>query len=219
MKASSADALYVDVDDVLSETTRALARLARERFGKVVDFEAMHSFDLRVSIGLSDEEWHVFMAEAHEAAHLSSLEPLEGAREALVRTRAAGWAVHVITGRPPDVREITAAWLERHELPFDAIEMVDKYGRYAGHGTLSREALLARAYPVVVEDSLEIAEALVTAGTRRVLLMDRPWNRRPVRASAAIRRVSSWSEIEVHLESLEGGADGDGEDAGGASHE
>jgi uncharacterized HAD superfamily protein len=185
----------VDVDDVLAETTRALARLAGERFGRSVSFDAMHSFDLRVSIGLDEHEYRHFMKAAHESEFLLSLPAVVGAAEVLAHGRELGFEISVITGRPPATRGVTEEWLLAQGIVFDALEMVDKYGRHEGEAVVQRQALSERAYDLAIEDSADLACFLVEGATRSALLMDRPWNRSLSELPEAVERVTSWSEI------------------------
>ena len=47
--------------------------------------------------------------------------PLEGAREALVRLREAGWHVVIHTGRHFNQWKTTVDWLARENMPYDQI--------------------------------------------------------------------------------------------------
>ena len=82
--------LYIDIDDVIVETTRTLAETARAHYGKNIDFEDMTSFDLQRSLELGPDEFEKFMSEVHEPTYLRELEPVENAKEALVRWHDSG---------------------------------------------------------------------------------------------------------------------------------
>jgi uncharacterized HAD superfamily protein len=191
--------LYVDIDDVLAETTRALAELARSHFGKTVDFEAMHSFDLGVSLGLDHAELSLFMEAAHQPDFLRALAPIEGAQSALDAWHEAGAEIHVVTGRPPDSRPCTEAWLSAHGIRHHRLELVDKYGRYPGSRSVRKEHLIGRRYHFVIEDSADMARFLAEGTGAQVLLFDRPWNRGAGPLGAGITRVHSWTEIRRHV--------------------
>jgi hypothetical protein len=49
----SLTSIYVDFDDVLCETARALVALLQSHFGRTVAFDDVISFDLAVSFGLN----------------------------------------------------------------------------------------------------------------------------------------------------------------------
>jgi uncharacterized HAD superfamily protein len=192
--------VYVDIDDVLAETTRALAHLARERFGKTVDFEDMRVFDLEVSLGLAPDELEAFMDAAHSTDFLMDLVAMEGAVETLSDWHASGIEISIVTGRPPESRSVTRRWLSREALLHHRLEVVDKYDRYAERATLRKESLRDRGYQVVVEDSPDMADYLALHGAE-VLLFDRPWNRAHPCAHPGVRRVHDWTEIRGHVRS------------------
>jgi hypothetical protein len=186
---------YVDIDDVLSETTRALALLAQTRFGKAVAFENMRVFDLSVSLGLNAQEFPAFMTAAHAPDFLLGLEPMPGAAEALADWQRDGARISVVTGRPPESREATLRWLEERGIPFDDLEFIDKYGRFDDPSALTPADLLTRDYDAVIEDADSMADYLVLHTDARVLLYDRPWNQNSIAEAHGARRVHGWAEI------------------------
>ena len=113
----SSESIYVDLDDVLCETGRGFVEVLRTEFGKAVDFEAIHSFDLGISFGLDREELHRFMKVAHAPEVLLGMHPIEGAAEALEGWRSSGYEVRVVTGPPPETEEISRRWLADRKPP------------------------------------------------------------------------------------------------------
>ena len=81
--------IYVDFDDVLCETARALSALAKEMFGRDVPYEDIKFFNLQKSFSLSDAQIEALMARAHEHDFLLGLEPTPGGVEA-VRALCSG---------------------------------------------------------------------------------------------------------------------------------
>ncbi|HIF98160.1 MAG TPA: bifunctional metallophosphatase/5'-nucleotidase [Myxococcales bacterium] len=195
---------YVDIDDVLSETTRALALLAQTRFGKAVTFENMRVFDLSVSLGLNAEELPAFMAAAHAPDFLLGLEPMPGAAEALTDWQSDGARISVVTGRPPESREATLRWLEERGIPFDDLEFVDKYRRFNDPSALTPGDLLTRDYDAVIEDADSMADYLVLHTDARVLLYDRPWNQDSIAEAHGAQRVRGWAEIRRSMATVRG---------------
>jgi len=189
--------IYLDVDDVLAETTRALAELARLRFGKRVAFDDMAHFDLRISLGLDAGEHGRFMQAAHEETFLTDLAPMSGAVETVSGWHRAGARISVVTGRPPTSRGATERWLARMDLPYHRLDHVDKYGRYATSAATRKEDLAHRDYAIVIEDSADMATFFVARTEAVVLLVDRPWNRASPVADPRIRRVYDWSDIAL----------------------
>jgi uncharacterized HAD superfamily protein len=196
-------AIYVDLDDVLSQTIRGLLVLLERRTGRRLAEDQVTSFDLGRCFGLTGPELEDFMRHAHRPEHLSALEPSPGAAETLGSWVARGHDVHVMTGRPPSTRRESRRWLERHGIPHTALRCVDKYGRADWYEdadpALSFAALRDYGFRLAIEDSLEIAVRLIEECGIPVLLMDRPWNRDlsrlGSRAVAGLVRCRDWSEI------------------------
>ena len=193
--------IYVDFDDVLCETARTLADIVAARFGRRTRFEDIHSFDLNVSFGLDPREQEALFALFHDADMLASIPAVEGAVDGLRRWTEAGCVVHVVTGRPPETREASRAWLDGHGIAVEDITFVDKYGR--GHADVPgvRQMTLAEletcAFSLVVDDSLDMARFFAERSRVPVALFDRPWNRDV--AGAVMRkdvvRCRNWTEL------------------------
>ena len=201
-------AVYVDLDDVLANTTRQIvARLNRD-FQRSVRFEDLSSFDLIECFSIDPARRAEVMQAVHEPEFLGALPERSGARSVLERWQVAGAHVSVVTGRPPSALGASRAWLAAREIPHHTLHCVDKYGRYAGdEGHIARDAIEPAAYAIAVEDSLDMACYLAQGGTELVLLMDRPWNRAvpklPDRARARLRRVAGWREIAAVSREIE----------------
>jgi len=192
--------IYVDVDDVLADTTATLLVLARELFAKEVAYEECHSFDLGESFGLSDHERDRLLEAAHDDRVIESMRPIDGAADTLARWEALGHEVEIVTGRPPGTLRATGRWLRRHRMPHATLSSVDKYQRHAAAAeAVPLERLAARRFHVAIEDSASMAAFLVRETATPVLLLDRPWNRDVTALASSvrrhIRRVTSWAEI------------------------
>ncbi len=204
------EAIYVDVDDVLADTTATLVGLVRELFAKRVTYEDCRSFDLGESFGLSEDERDRLLDAAHEDRVIEAMGAVPGAAETLAGWEARGHVVEIVTGRPPLTLAATGRWLERMRMPHATLESVDKYGRQVGLADATPLARFAdRRYRVAIEDSLSMAAFLAGETGTPVLLLDRPWNRDErslaPRARGRIRRVTSWVEIEAIVAGLSGG--------------
>ena len=195
--------IYVDVDDVLAQTTREIARTVEALFGKRVFFEQLRTFDLAESFGLDASEQAELMEKIHRPDWLEALPPLEGASETLGRWRADAHEVCVVTGRPAGTNPASLHWLERHGMHHSSFDSLDKYARHVGRDaeahSLTLEALARKRFALAIEDSLDMAVRLADGIAELVLLMDRPWNRStdavPPAARDRIVRVRDWEEI------------------------
>jgi uncharacterized HAD superfamily protein len=189
--------IYIDVDDVLAQTTHSIAELAARMFGTSVAFEEMHTFDLSVSLGLSSGEYEALMEAAHEPDFLTSLEPMVESVRVVSSWQASGARIGIVTGRPPSAQSATERWLAKHAIPFDDLDFVDKYGRYPGTGSRALDDRGTRDYAPVIEDTVGGARPLAQQNGMRVALFDRPWNRKGEPLPESVVRVETWHEIEV----------------------
>jgi len=195
--------IYVDLDDVLSETARAFIVLLETHFSKSVAFEAIHSFDLGKSFGLTADELSHFMHLAHTPEVLAALQPIDGAVEALHTYLSLGYEIAIITGRPPSSAPVTRQWLGDHAIPYHSLTFVDKYARGgypSSHpAVISLDELAALRFCFAIEDSSDMARFIADRMQVPVALLDRPWNRRAsvsdARSPALIARCAGWAEI------------------------
>jgi len=198
--------IYVDLDDVLSQTIRGLTRLLERHCGRRVDADAVEHFDLARSFDLDAEELRTFMQLAHRPEELDGLEPIPGGARVLASWVERGYAVSVMTGRPPACEPVSRRWLERHEIPHHELQCVDKYAQRqwaGGDRGVSLDELMEREFRLAIEDSLDVAVHLVERCRVRVALLDRPWNRdtsglTPTTA-AAIVRCQSWEDVAARF--------------------
>lgn len=188
--------IFVDLDDVIAETTRTYPALVAREFGIDADYEAITHFDLSHSFGLTRTQLAHLFRVVHRPEVLMGFSPVPGAREALGAWHQAGYPIAVVTGRPPETREVSLAWLHQEEIPFDSFDVCDKYGRHApSQGPfIPLEELRHRSYALAVEDSLSMAAFLCDPMKVPTFLFDRPWNRGGRRHPACTPCVS-WLEI------------------------
>ncbi len=195
----SSQKIYVDMDDVVSRTTEVYAGIVEKEFGKQVQFEQILSFDLKISFGLTDKEFHYFFDLIHQPDFLLGFEPVEGAVETLVNWTAAGHCIDIVTGRPAPSLAASLEWLAKNQVPFDSFILVDKYDRAGNGKAISKKELSRRTYDLAVEDSREMALFLAQTMGVPVALYDRPWNALPVDHDRVVR-CFSWQEIRTSQE-------------------
>lgn len=184
--------VYVDFDDVLCATARGFLVILEQEFGKTVAFDDIVDFDLGKSFDLPPDELDRFFDLVHQEDNLAGFEPLEGAFDAIDAWKEAGYDIEIVTGRPPESREASAAWLAAHEVDYDDLIFVRKYGHTNGGVPLER--ILDRDYAWVIEDSFDMAARLAGAG-HRVRLLDRPWNRLEFESGAEVVRCADWGAV------------------------
>jgi uncharacterized HAD superfamily protein len=192
--------IYVDVDDVVSDTVSGLLRALETLHGKIVRFEEVLHFDLGRSFGLGAAELERFMREIHRPEWLEALEVRKGATRVLRSWLERDYEVALMTGRPPETNSSSRRWIAKHGIPHSAFHSVDKYARHAASGaSLSLDELAQMEFTLAVEDSLETAIYLAGELELPIALMDRPWNRCTDGVApgilARITRVNGWDEL------------------------
>ena len=201
---SPARRIYVDLDDVLSETGQAFIEVLARHFDRRVSFDEIHDFDLGRSFDLSPAELDEFMELAHEPAVLEAMKPIPGAAVVLSGWIETGYRVQVVTGRPPSTGSASRAWLEAMAIPHHELLFVDKYGRggtdpETGIQAVPLRQLESEEYCLAVEDAAHVSRVLAVDLRIPVALLERPWNLRQSLPSAGeaapVVRCREWAEI------------------------
>jgi ribosomal protein S18 acetylase RimI-like enzyme len=187
--------IYVDMDDVLCETARALLAIAAREFGKTIPFDQLNTFEVGEACGLEMREMAELFRLAHHDEELLAMAPIDDAVEVLRQWANAGREVAIVTGRPPSTHDVSRAWLARHDVPHHDFVMVDKYGRFSTENTIAitLPELATRRFSFAVEDSPTMAKFLATEMKVPVALLDRPWNQ--MENHPLITRLGDWREI------------------------
>jgi uncharacterized HAD superfamily protein len=189
--------IYVDFDDVLSETGQACVEIIQREFGKTIAFENLHSFDLKISCDLTDNEFDTFFDLLHEPDEILGYKPVPGAIDVLSAWAAKGYEIAIVTGRPTTAYDASLQWLSHHRVPYHSFTMVNKYFRGGMDDSLaiSMDELATRHYSLAVEDSEKMAHFVSATMRVPVALFDRPWNR-AAKLNGKVKRFDTWSQIE-----------------------
>lgn len=194
--------IYVDIDDVVTETARSLCELAKRMFGRDVPYSDVHAFDLRVSFELDDSQIAALMDSAHSPTTVASYPETPGACRTIASWVAAGHDVTFVTGRPAFTHDETVRWLSRRGLGGLRVIHVDKFGRELGSMFASRdyvvsvEDFLKMHFDFAIEDSPIGLGHLARIPGCRVAVFNRPWNIGHPLPGPAFKRAGDWSEID-----------------------
>jgi uncharacterized HAD superfamily protein len=201
-KMTTTKTIYVDMDDVLCQTARKVLGIIERQFGKQVAYEQLVTFDLGRGCGLQPGEIAELFRIVHHPDELLSIEPMAGAIAVLNQWVHAGYEIAIVTGRPPTTYEPSLEWLARHQLPYHAFVVVDKYGRFTTENTIgiTLPELANHRFCFAVEDSLTMAKYLANEMQVPVALFDHPWNRTELELPI-IRRCNDWQNIAKVLPS------------------
>jgi uncharacterized HAD superfamily protein len=192
--------IYVDMDDVLCETARALLAIVEREFGKTLRYEQLNNFEVGQACGLQPHEVTELFRLAHHPDELLGMAPIEEGVSVLKQWSQTGHEIAIVTGRPPPTYDASIEWLTRHKLPYHTFVMVDKYGRFATENTIgiTLSELAARPFCFAVEDSPTMAKFLAEEMKVPVALLDRPWNQMDSEHSL-IGRYRDWLDIAKAL--------------------
>ena len=195
--------VYVDVDDVITDSAGTYLRIVAREFGKNAALEDMVTFNLQHSFGLSDKEYSHLVAVAHTPEEILAMTPCPGALETLARWKADGHGIHIVTGRPTSTLETSQQWLRDHAVAYDSFTIVDKYQRpdMDPEIALPLSELQKQSFSLAVEDSAPMAAYLAEKMDTPVALVDRPWNR-DAQTNGRVTRCRDWDQIDATLTAL-----------------
>lgn len=196
-------AIYIDMDDVITNTHQLLLHVLEREFGKKMSYSQITDFDLQRSFDLTDREYEHFFECVHDPEVMIRQAPVKGAKEVIQTWKDRGHTISILTGRPAVSRDVSITWLDRHGFLYDSFTIVNKYGRDAsnGNGAISLESLLKKSFDLAVEDSGKMAKFLSERMGVRVALLDRPWNR-DESFNHRVRRCAGWPEVETCFKTL-----------------
>jgi uncharacterized HAD superfamily protein len=193
-------AIYIDLDDVVSESTRTYVDIVKQEFGRDIPYEQITMFDLKECFGLTQAEFDYFFDKVHQADVLLSFKPITGAIDVLKSWSDTGYEICIVTGRLAHTYDASLQWLTTHEVPFHTLTMVDKYARLNvdNRKAVSLDRLSRMVFCLAVEDSPDMAHFLCRTMSTPVALFDRPWNR-SVEPNSILSRFETWKHIgSVH---------------------
>jgi len=189
--------IYVDYDDVISESTRTYVDVVKQEFGREIRYEQITMFDLKQSFGLSQAEFDHFFHKVHQSDVVLSFKPIPGAIDVLSAWAEEGYEISIVTGRLASSYEASLEWLVVHNVPFESLTMVEKYGRpnEEQSNAVSLNRLAEMQFCLAVEDSPSMADFLCHQMRTPVALFDRPWNQ-SVETNSVLSRFRTWKHIE-----------------------
>lgn len=179
----------IDCDDVLLDSYTSLNDFHNDRYGTNHRREDIRSWLIENTWGCTPAEALARVEAWYDSPWHPKIAPMPGA-VAAVTALAEHHELHMITGRPGRVRDVTVELVRSH-FPgvFEEMHFSNHFKANArSKGDICRELGIA----VMIEDALGHARAVAEAGVL-VLLFDSPWNQEP--ATGFVRRVFGWSGV------------------------
>ena len=197
--------VYIDFDDVLSETAKAFSVLVKDMFAIDVPYEKIHFFDLKKSFNLTDVQYEDMMVRAHQPESLLAYDEVTGAVDTINEWVDKGHEVYIITGRPSSAYDASRQWLDEHNLDRVKLYCVDKYGRDSfiknSEFSISLEEYYKMHFDFAVEDSPAAFKHLEHLKDCTVAVITRPWNETSEFPRDNYVRCYDWNEISNLFES------------------
>ena len=195
--------LYVDFDDVVTETARGLVGQLRREGRWAPDFKDIRVFDLHVSFRLDNAAYDAFMARAHRPAELLALEEIPGATATLRAWLDDGLRPVVVTGRPPYAFDASRTWLDARGLADLPLVIADKYNRFTGApppgvSVARLDDLRRMHFALAVDDAPPALDFVAASGLCPAVVFERPWN---LDYRPEVPRVRSWRELDDFVRS------------------
>ena len=185
--------IATDIDEVLADYIVSFLSWYNKINGTKYTRDMLtESYELHESLGNTQKYWISWMKRFYEEGHVQKIGVLEGAKEGLAKL--AGFEIHAVTARPTLWHEHTNQWVSQE---FSSIYEVHSVEGFREKGRKARKCKEIGA-KLIIEDNLSYANECVEQNIK-VVLMDAPWNRKPLPKGVA--RAYSWSEIPglVHL--------------------
>jgi uncharacterized protein len=177
--------IALDIDSTLHPYWDLLERVARERYGVELPYEAQRDWGITV---LDREQMIACVEETHSDENIAAGEPYPDAVETVREWHAAGHWIHVTSHRHTRTEQATEAWLNQIGMPFDDLHCsFDKVSRCRALGI-----------DLLVDDSpINIAKARA-AGILAATIVH-PWNEELV-AQDGVIGAPDWAGLKTRLD-------------------
>lgn len=177
-----------DLDGTICDNLPLLIEELNRYTGQNIGINDIKDYDVTKVFDITREQFIQLMNE-READIIAKAPVIEDAHSYLKKL-ANDHQVHIITARSEIYESITRHWLDRHQIPYHGLHLLNSHDKLASCKEL--------AVDVMVEDNYYNAVQLAAAGID-VILFDAPHNlNRPWPG----KRCSHWKELYQHIISL-----------------
>jgi uncharacterized HAD superfamily protein len=167
------DRIGLDLDSVLSYTEAKIDQYIRENFGIHIDWaNEITNYKLECMPHLTPEMCKELLDTVKHGDLLKDVEPHNYAEHSTKKLRNEGFKIFIISSRPDRLRHATMDWLNKHEIVFDELYLVESLKKYKLIKRLGIKAF--------VEDRFDVLETIVDnlGGLEFGLyLVQQPWNK------------------------------------------
>ncbi len=187
--------LGFDLDEVIGQT----AQMAVDHMNEV--FQCDFTTDIFTSFYFGDNEFSDDADEqkavvdtlthaVFDRIMMSTVKPYPGAVKILQTLKRQGHKIFIVTKRHKKNKDMTAAWLHRHKIPFDKLVVTG----------LAEKGVFANKYKLDfflddLEDNLYEMYSTKARWQKGLFLMTRPWNKDNYIDSTKITRINDWEDV------------------------
>jgi len=173
--------ICIDIDGTATEPYYWLER-ANRYFDRQLKPEDITAYEIHRMLDVEEDDYNEFYELYGKLLHRESKARF-GASE-IIQNLYRQHNIHFVTARKEIMRETSIEWLERHQMPMDAIWHLGSHYKAAKARELNSD--------LFIEDCYSNAIQLAKAGFE-VLLIDCTYNKGPLPEN--VTRVKNWFEI------------------------
>jgi uncharacterized protein len=181
--------IAIDIDSTLHHYWDILSEVSLRRFGIELPYDEQFTWGIT---RLRPEQLALCIEESHSDARILAGRPYPGAVETVSRWHEEGHFVHITSHRAIDLKDATAAWLQRIGLPCDDL--------HCSYDKVSRCVELE--VDLLIDDGPENLTAALDQGIVAATIRH-PWNR-DVCEEEDVLCARDWPELDRLLEPLLG---------------
>lgn len=168
----------VDIDDVLAAFNEAFLPCYNARNRTSHRIEDLTTYNYAHSLGGELTHYLAEIETFYRTEQFYHLAPVPHAQEGIQHLRSLGYTLYAITGRPDWLESVTGEWLMRHfGNSFSKLVCTNHFNEKKVRKSVVGKEL---GIDCMIDDVYEHAEDCAREDIR-VLLLDRPWNRRDIK--------------------------------------
>ncbi len=177
--------IALDIDSTLHHYWDLIDGISQRRFGVELPYEDQRTWGITL---LDPDQVAACVEESHWDENVLAAEPYPGAVETVRAWSEQGHWIHVTSHRAEHTRDVTRAWLEQIEMPYDDLHCsYDKVSRCVELGV-----------HVLVDDSPVNLEDAAARGMLGATIIH-PWNATLV-AKDGVIGARDWDELRERLD-------------------
>lgn len=200
LKLIKTNKIWVDIDDVLSETIANFIPYLKEYHNVHLEYEDFKHFNFQKlekfpNKNITLTETHDMWNEFSYSNHWKQMEVLYWSAEKLIELITAWFEIILITARWESLGLNTEEWL-KYRFPWVKFSWIYFAWIFWWHSIKKSEICKKLDIEIMIEDSLENCLELAENGIKSYLIK-KPWNEYFEINNPDIKRVNSWSEIVI----------------------